>query len=200
MPPKSARTVYACDSCGAVSPKWAGQCAECGAWNSLQETVAAPPAAGPARSGRLAGYAGAAETRVQNLAEVGTDEAARLATGIHELDRVLGGGLTVGSVVLIGGDPGIGKSTLLLQTLAHLAAQHRALYVTGEESPQQVSQRAQRLRHRDRPQRMDGVLVARIPPQGRSQRALRRGVGGWGGWRAHEDPARQGMRPGAGLG
>ena len=145
MPPKTVRTVYVCDACGAVSPKWAGQCGECGAWNSLQETVAAPPAATAARGGRLAGYAGASETRVQNLAEVGTDEAARLATGIQELDRVLGGGLTVGSVVLIGGDPGIGKSTLLLQTLAHLAAQHRALYVTGEESPQQVSLRAQRL-------------------------------------------------------
>ncbi|PWV60452.1 DNA replication and repair protein RadA [Plasticicumulans acidivorans] len=139
------RIAYVCSACGAAASKWAGQCGECGAWNSLQEVVVAPQPPAGGRGGR-AGYAGAATASVvHTLADVGTDEAARLNTGIGELDRTLGGGLTVGSVVLIGGDPGIGKSTLLIQTLAHLAEQHRALYITGEESPQQVSLRAQRL-------------------------------------------------------
>lgn len=137
------KTVYTCTECGAQAPKWAGQCGECGAWNSLVETVAAPP---PERKGRHAGYAGTAGTvAVQSLKEVAPEETARLATGSSEFDRVLGGGLVAGSVVLLGGDPGIGKSTLLLQTLATLGADQRTLYVTGEESPQQVSMRAQRL-------------------------------------------------------
>ncbi|MDQ2695713.1 MAG: DNA repair protein RadA [Pseudomonadota bacterium] len=136
------KTVYVCTECGAQSSKWAGQCGDCGAWNTLQETVAAPP---PARTGRFAGYAGAASAVVQTLAEVSAGEQVRVSTGVGELDRVLGGGLVAGSVILIGGDPGIGKSTILLQTLAHLAASSAALYVSGEESPQQVSLRAQRL-------------------------------------------------------
>lgn len=136
------KTVYTCSECGAQSPKWAGRCSECGAWNSFQETVVAPAP----RSGRFAGYAGAADGAIiHNLAEVSLDEQARLASGIGELDRVLGGGLVTGSVILIGGDPGIGKSTILLQTLAFLSQHHTALYVSGEESPQQVSLRAQRL-------------------------------------------------------
>ncbi len=139
-----AKVIYVCSECGSQASKWAGQCTDCGAWNTLQETLLAPavPAGGRGRGG----YTGSArDARVQVLAEVGTDEQARLATGIAELDRALGGGLTVGSVVLIGGDPGIGKSTLLIQTLAHLAGSVPALYVTGEESPQQVSLRALRL-------------------------------------------------------
>ncbi len=136
------RTVFACNECGAQSPKWVGQCPECGAWNSLQETVVEAPA----RGGRFAGYAGAGgAAAVQSLAEVSLEAETRLGCGILELDRVLGGGLVVGSVVLVGGDPGIGKSTILLQSVAHLAAAQRALYVTGEESPQQVSLRAERL-------------------------------------------------------
>ncbi len=137
------KTVYICNACGAQVSKWAGQCHECGAWNSLQETVITPT---NARDNRSMGYAGArSETAVQALDQVSTEGETRLATGIGELDRVLGSGLVVGSVVLIGGDPGIGKSTLLLQTLAYLAEGSNTLYVSGEESPQQVSLRAQRL-------------------------------------------------------
>ncbi|HEY0719738.1 MAG TPA: DNA repair protein RadA [Gammaproteobacteria bacterium] len=134
---------YSCTACGALSPKWAGQCGECGEWNTLVEAIA--PGTAP-RTGRFAGYAGAAgEIAVQPLAEVPADDVARVSTGISEFDRVLGGGLVPGAVVLIGGDPGIGKSTLLLQTLALLSERYPTLYVTGEESPQQVSLRAHRL-------------------------------------------------------
>ena len=137
---KGARSVYVCSACGAQQPKWAGQCPDCQAWNTLQETVASDTR----RSARFAGYAGEV-ARVQSLAEVSPEAEARLSTGSGELDRVLGGGLVAGSVVLIGGDPGIGKSTLLTQTLARLAGRLPALYVTGEESPRQVSLRANRL-------------------------------------------------------
>ncbi|MDX1605355.1 MAG: DNA repair protein RadA [Candidatus Competibacterales bacterium] len=135
------RTAYVCSECGAQAPKWTGQCADCGAWNSLTETVI-ESVSSPARSGHLAGHV---DTQIQNLAEVELAEEVRLATAIGELDRVLGGGLVTGSVVLIGGDPGIGKSTLLLQTQAQLAAVHATLYVSGEESPRQVGLRARRL-------------------------------------------------------
>ncbi len=134
---------YSCTACGALSPKWAGQCGECGEWNTLVEAIASSPSP---RSGRFAGYAGSAgEVAVQPLAEVPADDVARVSTGISEFDRVLGGGLVPGAVVLIGGDPGIGKSTLLLQTLSLLSERYPTLYVTGEESPQQVSLRAHRL-------------------------------------------------------
>ena len=140
-----AKTIYRCTECGAESPKWAGQCPDCGQWNSLEEGVAAPGAA-KGRVARLAGYAGAAGgSRVKTLAEVAPDREVRIGSGLDELDRVLGGGLVLGSVVLIGGDPGVGKSTLLLQTLASLSAQLPALYVTGEESLEQVSLRATRM-------------------------------------------------------
>ncbi len=138
-----AKNLYTCTECGAQAPKWAGQCGECGAWNTLVETVAAPSTP---RGGRFAGYAGTAgNVEVQALAAVTPDDVARLPTRLDEFDRVLGGGLVPGSVVLIGGDPGIGKSTLLLQTLATLSERCGVLYVTGEESPQQVSLRAHRL-------------------------------------------------------
>jgi len=111
-----AKILYSCTECGATSPKWMGQCADCGAWNTLTE-IAPTPA--PARGGRFGGYAGTAGAQpVQHLSEVPPDDVQRQPTGIGEFDRVLGGGLVPGSVVLIGGDPGIGKSTLLLQTLA----------------------------------------------------------------------------------
>jgi DNA repair protein RadA/Sms len=138
-----ARVIFSCTECGGQFPKWAGQCGECGAWNTLQET---PVANLSLRSGRFGGYAGElSEAVVHNLDEINPSQEIRLSTGIGELDRVLGGGLVAGSVVLIGGDPGIGKSTLLLQTLAFLAQHSNTLYVSGEESPQQVSLRAQRL-------------------------------------------------------
>ncbi len=136
-----AKTLYACSACGAQSPKWAGQCGECGAWNTLSEVLVQSSAP----SGRFAGYAGAAGGQVQRLSDVAPEDVQRLTTGLSELDRALGGGLVPGSVVLIGGDPGIGKSTLLLQTLATLSRERGTLYVTGEESPRQVSLRAQRL-------------------------------------------------------
>jgi len=134
-----AKTQYVCNECGAVSPKWAGQCADCKAWNSLVETVP-EQGAGAHRFASLAGTA-----KVQALADIRPREEPRLPTGLDEFDRVLGGGLVPGGVVLIGGDPGIGKSTLLLQALAQLAPRVPALYVTGEESGEQVALRAQRL-------------------------------------------------------
>ncbi|MBA1244092.1 DNA repair protein RadA [Pseudomonas japonica] len=137
-----AKRMYGCTECGATFPKWAGQCAECGAWNTLVETmVENTPAAG---SNSRTGWAGEQAT-VKTLAEVSVEEIPRFSTASTELDRVLGGGLVDGSVVLIGGDPGIGKSTILLQTLCNLAERMPALYVTGEESQQQVAMRARRL-------------------------------------------------------
>lgn len=136
-----ARTVFTCTACGGVSSKWAGQCSSCGQWNTLVETVAEKNA------GRFSGqYKGLAETApVQNLAEIEAVDVPRIVTGISEFDRVLGGGLVPGGVVLIGGDPGIGKSTLLLQALSNLAKLHRVLYVSGEESGAQIALRARRL-------------------------------------------------------
>ncbi len=135
------KTLYACTECGATAPKWAGQCADCGAWNTLVEQVEAPSS-----GGRFGGYTGkAGEAQVRTLPEIGVEQTPRTATGLSELDRVLGGGLVPGSVVLIGGDPGIGKSTLLLQAMAHLARALDTLYITGEESLEQVALRARRL-------------------------------------------------------
>jgi len=132
------RTVYACTECGGSAPKWQGQCPHCGVWNTLVETVAAPVAV------RFESVAGTRST-ITSLSSVKAQENMRIATGLEEFDRVLGGGLVAGGVVLIGGDPGIGKSTLLLQAGAALGAAHRTLYVTGEESVEQVALRAQRL-------------------------------------------------------
>jgi len=141
------KTAYACQQCGATFPKWLGLCPDCNAWNTLEETVVEKPkSAPPPRFTNFTGYAGTPAT-VYQLGMVEAVEEARNTSGCSELDRVLGGGLVNGSVVLIGGDPGIGKSTLLLQTLATMSHSgiHSPLYVTGEESPQQVSLRAQRL-------------------------------------------------------
>lgn len=136
------RSQYVCSQCGATQPKWAGQCPDCGAWNALTET-AAPAAAKGAPARRMVGYAG--ESNVRLLGEVESVQAPRTGTKLGEMDRVLGGGLVAGSVTLIGGDPGIGKSTLLLQVMAGLDEELGALYITGEESLQQVHLRAQRL-------------------------------------------------------
>ena len=155
------RTVYACTECGAQASKWSGQCGDCGAWNTLQETLAAPPTT---KGGiKPAGYAGSAGTQVRILATVDGTAEIRQSCGNGELDRVLGGGLVNGSVTLIGGDPGIGKSTLLLQVLAELATRNQTLYVSGEESPQQISLRAQRLQlPRDRVRLLPEICVEQI--------------------------------------
>ena len=137
------KTSYVCSDCGATFPKWQGQCADCGAWNSLTEFVQQPSSG---TSSRFAGYAGGAQAAaIRPLSEVATEQAVRTSTGLSELDRVLGGGMVLGSVTLIGGDPGIGKSTLLTQALSLLSQQMPALYVSGEESAEQISLRAQRL-------------------------------------------------------
>lgn len=135
------KSVFTCTECGASSPKWQGQCPGCGQWNTLVEAVAETVVAG---GNRYAGLAGSGV--LQDLAAIRPREEPRQATGIEEFDRVLGGGLVPGAVVLIGGDPGIGKSTLLLQALSRLAeAGQPVLYVSGEESAEQVALRAQRL-------------------------------------------------------
>ncbi len=137
------RVEYQCAACGTTFPKWSGQCAECGEWNTLMEIAARKPAKAQAPHPRFSGYAGSAGVRRMN--DVALEAEPRTATQIDEFDRVLGGGLVHGSVVLIGGDPGIGKSTLLIQTLATLGRSLPSLYVTGEESLQQVTLRAHRL-------------------------------------------------------
>jgi DNA repair protein RadA/Sms len=150
------RTLYVCQTCGASSPRWLGRCPACEAWNTLVETVAEPGAGGGAGRNRLSGaFAALAPSgQVRRLAEIEAEDIARTPTGQAELDRVLGGGIVAGGVVLIGGDPGIGKSTLLLQALdalergAHDGANGgtlATLYVTGEESGAQVALRARRL-------------------------------------------------------
>ena len=137
---KKEKTVYACTECGATSPKWQGQCPGCGVWNTLVESLQETAGAGRYR------FEGLAPTAVlQNLADIEVRETQRMQTGMGELDRALGGGLVPGGVVLIGGDPGIGKSTLLLQALSLLSAQRSVLYVTGEESAEQVALRSRRL-------------------------------------------------------
>lgn len=137
-----AKIIYTCTECGGVEPKWQGQCPNCHAWNTLVESIAETAVAGTVASR----YAPLAETAgLQKLTEVEAAEVPRQPTGVSEFDRVLGGGLVPGGVVLIGGDPGIGKSTLLLQTLCHIGTARKAIYVSGEESPQQIAMRAKRL-------------------------------------------------------
>jgi len=133
------KSIYTCTECGGQAPKWQGQCPHCMAWNTLVETVAeiAPSA------NRYSALA--QPSQLQRLSDVEALETPRQTTGIAEFDRVLGGGLVPGGVVLIGGDPGIGKSTLLLQALCHLGASNKVLYVSGEESAQQIALRAKRL-------------------------------------------------------
>jgi DNA repair protein RadA/Sms len=138
------RSVYVCQQCGAESPKWAGQCPACSAWSTLVETVVSRGPGTSRNRERVALSVGAAS--ITPIGDVSSAEASRLASGIDEVDRVLGGGFVPGSIVLFGGDPGIGKSTLLLQLAARLAtAGHSALYLTGEESASQVRGRAERV-------------------------------------------------------
>ena len=139
------KTAYLCQDCGAAHARWAGQCSECGAWNTLVESLVTAPARGLSIAPRGGGMAGLAGGGVQLLSEVSASDAPRTGTGLSEMDRVLGGGVVAGSVILIGGDPGIGKSTLLLQVLAGVQGAVKTLYITGEESLTQVHLRARRL-------------------------------------------------------
>ncbi|MDP3088969.1 MAG: DNA repair protein RadA [Methylotenera sp.] len=137
-----AKIIYSCTECGASEPKWQGQCPSCMAWNTLIESVEET-----ATTNRYANkYEGlATSSQLQKISSIKAADIERIPTGISEFDRVLGGGLVEGGVVLIGGDPGIGKSTLLLQVLCHLGKSAQAIYVSGEESPQQIAMRAKRL-------------------------------------------------------
>lgn len=141
---KPVKRAFVCNECGADYPRWQGQCSACQAWNSITEIRLA--AASSNRQDRFSGYAGdAGVSRVQKLSEISLEALPRFSTGFKEFDRVLGGGVVPGSAILIGGNPGAGKSTLLLQTMCKLAGQMKTLYVTGEESLQQVAMRAHRL-------------------------------------------------------
>ena len=148
MAKSKTKTAYVCDDCGAEHSKWQGQCGTCSAWNTLSRVNVTPVASA------ALGYAGVT-AEVKKLGDIEAVEAQRIRSGFTELDRVLGGGFVPGSVVLIGGDPGAGKSTLLLQASTALAVNQGVLYVTGEESLQQLALRAQRLQLP-----MDGLSVA----------------------------------------
>ncbi len=136
------KSIYTCSDCGGISPKWLGKCPSCGAWNTLVEGIAEAPGAG----GKNNRYQALAKSQpVATLSEIEATDFERTPTGQEELDRVLGGGIVAGGVVLIGGDPGIGKSTLLLQAIEDLSHKLPVLYVTGEESGAQIAMRSRRL-------------------------------------------------------
>lgn len=140
-----AKTAYVCNDCGAEYGQWQGQCQSCGAWNTLSRVNLGPPSSPAANAAfKRQGFSGS-QTALKTLVDIDLDEAPRIATGIGEFDRVLGEGIVPGSAVLIGGNPGAGKSTLLLQIMCLLSQNLKALYVTGEESLQQVAMRARRL-------------------------------------------------------
>ena len=140
------KTAFVCNDCGGDYSKWQGQCTECGAWNTIKEIRLAAATTSSRGGGSVRqGYAGELQSKVTPLSAIDLAELPRFSSSMEEFDRVLGGGFVPGSVVLIGGHPGAGKSTVLLQTLCMLAEQQRALYVTGEESLQQVAMRAKRL-------------------------------------------------------
>ena len=135
-----AKTIFFCTSCGNETPKWVGRCPGCGAWNTLEEHIEKPVATGKAKSAPVG-----MSRKPQQLSQVDTDTEIRFYTGMGELDRVLGGGAVAGSLVLVGGAPGIGKSTLLLQICDSLCSERTVLYVSGEESERQLKLRAVRL-------------------------------------------------------
>lgn len=134
-----AKLSFSCQSCGTLYSKWTGQCTDCGEWNTILEEITKKTP-----ESKYQGYAGA-ESKITRMSDVKLNEAAKISSGSGELDRVLGNGIIMGSAILIGGDPGIGKSTILLQTVAHLSKNQKVMYVTGEESPQQITLRARRL-------------------------------------------------------
>ncbi|EWH12287.1 DNA repair protein RadA [Catenovulum agarivorans DS-2] len=137
------KTAWVCNECGADFTRWMGQCSECKSWNTITEYKVAKQ---PAASAKYAGYAGQVTAKIETLESIELTELPRISSGLQEFDRVLGGGIVPGSAVLIGGSPGAGKSTLLLQTMCHLAQNMSVLYITGEESLQQVAMRADRLK------------------------------------------------------
>ena len=141
---KAPKTAYVCNDCGAEFSRWQGQCSVCKAWNTISE-VRLISASNSTKNDRFSGYAGETRAKIQTLSEISLQETPRFTSGFKELDRVLGGGIVPGSAILIGGHPGAGKSTLLLQVMCGLAKNMTALYVTGEESLQQVAMRANRL-------------------------------------------------------
>ena len=147
MPKDKLKTIYVCNQCGETSPRWLGRCPSCGAWNTMTEDVVEEPA--KSSSGRAAapvrvtGQTSLKPLKLKNVST--TEEKSRIVTGIAELDRVLGGGIVLGSVILIGGEPGIGKSTILLQLCGEVSRTRSVLYVTGEESVRQIKLRAVRL-------------------------------------------------------
>jgi len=141
-----ARSQYVCTACGYATPRWMGQCPECGAWNTLQEEVVAPTRGAGASARERARSPSAATVQAQPLAQLSDTAETRLPTGIDEFDRVLGGGVVPGSLILLGGEPGVGKSTLLLQAAQGLTQHGAVLYLTGEESLRQLQMRARRLR------------------------------------------------------
>ena len=141
---KAPKTAYVCNDCGAEFSRWQGQCSACKAWNTISE-VRLISASNSIKNDRFSGYAGETRAKIQTLSEISLQETPRFTSRFKELDRVLGGGIVPGSAILIGGHPGAGKSTLLLQVMCGLAKNMTALYVTGEESLQQVAMRANRL-------------------------------------------------------
>ncbi len=141
---KAPKIAYVCSDCGAEYSKWMGQCKECYAWNTISE-IRLVSAQESKKNDRFSGYAGETSGKVQALSEISLQEVPRFSSGFNELDRVLGGGVVPGSAILIGGHPGAGKSTLLLQVMCGLSKEIPTLYVTGEESLQQVAMRANRL-------------------------------------------------------
>ena len=136
------KTIYVCTECGHIHTKWSGKCKECGAWDSLEEEISAPTVASPIRQGTVVI---SSEPELISDIDVESHEEIRIETGISEFDRALGGGIVKGSVVLISGEPGIGKSTILLQICKSLNTKKKILYVSGEESSRQIKLRAERL-------------------------------------------------------
>ena len=143
MPKEKFKTVYVCTSCGEASPRWMGRCPSCGEWNTMVEDIV-KETKGKGVSAPATGNAAIIASRLKDIST--TEEHSRIITGISELDRVLGGGIVLGSVVLLGGEPGAGKSTLLLQLCGAISRQVDVLYITGEESTRQIKLRATRLR------------------------------------------------------
>ncbi|MBO5501572.1 MAG: DNA repair protein RadA, partial [Clostridia bacterium] len=139
------KTLYVCANCGYEAARWLGCCPDCGEWNTFEERRAAPAPAASKTAEKAARYQTTRKAEIVTLSQVEEKQEARMTTGNEELDRVLGGGLVQGSAILLGGDPGIGKSTLLLQVAASLSLTQRVLYVSGEESARQIKMRAVRL-------------------------------------------------------